>query len=262
MKHTQTHTVQIVRHFHKQPKNWKEDKSRRGDLWIRTARESYIVDTSIGLAAAAAHASLYSNDKKAGAVARKLAKDKVLQYVSAFTNFKEHEIVAACAEAEGTLDVFFLEHMKHRIDEACASNPALVKSRVATEVYERLSVAIQRANADGVICWRYSEIGSAIQDSDSDPVLSALNSAPINMAECDRDLRQAGVAAEQAEVEAEAAAEAECGGSVAGRQTSMRAEGESVGAGSSGVAPYGTVPPRVRGFSRPEARARVSAGAN
>ena len=80
------------------------------------------------------------------------------------------------------------------------------------------------------------------------------------MAECDRDLRQAGVAVEQAEVEAEAAAEAESGGSVAGRQT--RAEGESVGAGSSGVAPYGTVPPRVRGFSRPEARARVSAGAN
>ena len=59
---------------------------------------------------------------------------------------------------------------------------------------ERLSVAIQRANADGVIGWRYSEYGSALYDSNSDPVFAALSSAPIDMAECDRDLR-GGVAA-------------------------------------------------------------------
>ena len=113
-----------------------------------------------------------------------------MQYISTFTNFKEHEIVAACAEAEGTLDVFLLDFIKRRIGDACDNNPALVRSRVATEVYERLSVAIQRANADGVIGLRFSEYGSALLNSDSDPVFAALNSAAINLAECDRDLRQ------------------------------------------------------------------------
>jgi hypothetical protein len=46
---------------------------------------------------------------------------------------------------------------------------ALTRSRIAAEVYERLSVAIQRANADGVISWRYSEYGSALHNSESDP---------------------------------------------------------------------------------------------
>jgi len=206
---------EIVRHFHKQPKKWKEDGLRRGDLWIRTSTESYIIDTSLGLAAAASNASAYSNSPRAGAVARKLAKDKVLQYVSAFINFKEHEIVPACAEAEGTLDVFFLDFMKRRIGDACDNNPALVRSRVAAEVYERLSVAIQRAGADGVINWRYAEYGSTLHDSNSDPVFAALNSAAINLAECDRDLIRGvpaagagGVAAGHAAAEEEGEGEA------------------------------------------------------
>jgi hypothetical protein len=244
---------EIVRHFHKQPKNWKEDRFRRGDLWIRTAKESYIIDTSIGLAAAAAHTSLFSKDTRAGAVARKLAKDKVLQYISAFTNFKQHEIIAACAEAEGTLDVFFLDFLKRRIDEACDSNPALIKQRVATEVYERLSVAIQRANADGVISWRYSEFGSSLHDSDSDPVFAALNSAPINLAECDRDLRR-GQGAEAVAVAEEGAEEAVAVAVAgAGAEEAAAAEADT---GGSGAALYGTVPPHeTGGFSRPEAGA-------
>lgn len=225
---------EIVRHFHKQPKNWKEDRFRRGDLWIRTSKESYIIDTSIGMAAAAAHKSLITKKTGAGAVARKLAKDKVLQYISAFTNFKQHEIIAACAEAEGTLDVFFLDFIKQRIEEACDNNPALIRSRVAAEVYERLSVAIQRANADGVISWRYSEYGNEIYDTASDPVFAALNSETINLAECDRDLiRKTGTAAAAAaepegpaeQVEAEEQREQEAAaapsGGPAGRATSQ-----------------------------------------
>jgi hypothetical protein len=183
---------EIVRHFHKQPTTWKEDRFRRGDIWVRTSTESYIIDTSIGMAAAAAYKSLITKTTGAGVVARKLAKDKVLQYISAFNNFKQHEIIAACAEAEGTIDVFFLDFIKRRIEGACDNNPALTRSRVAAEVYERLSVAIQRANADGVISWRYSEYGSALHNSDSDPVFAALNSANINLAECDHDMIQGG----------------------------------------------------------------------
>jgi hypothetical protein len=74
---------EIVRHF--QPKNWKEGRFRRGDIWERTATESYIVDTSIGMAAAAAYKSLLTKTTGAGVVARRLAKDKVLQYISAVT---------------------------------------------------------------------------------------------------------------------------------------------------------------------------------
>ena len=46
----------------------------------------------------------------------------------------------------------------------------------------------QRAGADGVINWRYAEYGNTLHDSNSDPVFAALNSAAINLAECDRDL--------------------------------------------------------------------------
>ena len=133
---------------------------------------------------------------KAGVVARKLAKDKTLQYVSAYKNFKEHEIVPICAEAEGTMDVFTLTFLKRRINDACDNNPALVRSTVAAEVYERMSCALQRANADGVINWRYAEYGSALYNSDADPVHAALNSPAIDLAECDSDLRkEKGVAA-------------------------------------------------------------------
>ena len=211
---------EIVRHFHKQPKNWKEDARRRGDLWVRTATESYIIDTSVGLAGAARADQLANANTMAGVVARKLRKDKILQYITAFTNFKEHEIMAFCAEAEGCLDTVAVKFMKRRIDDACDSNPALIRSRVAAEVYERLSVAVQRANADGVISWRYTEYGKTLYDSDSDPVFAALNSAPINLAECDRDLRRGGragaaaVAAAAAAAGAALAEEGEEGGAV------------------------------------------------
>ena len=121
---------------------------------MRTATESYIIDTSVGLAGAARADQLANANTMAGVVARKLRKDKILQYITAFTNFKEHEIMAFCAEAEGCLDTVAVKFMKRRIDDACDSNPALIRSRVAAEVYERLSVAVQRANADGVISWR------------------------------------------------------------------------------------------------------------
>ena len=181
---------EIVRHFHKQSKDWKKDARRRGDLWVRTSSESYIIDTSIGLAAAASAPT--AANTKAGVVARKLAKDKTLQYVSAYKNFKEHEIVPISAEAEGTMDVFTLTFLKRRINDACDNNPALVRSTVAAEVYERMSCALQRANADGVINWRYAEYSSALYNSDAlaDPVHAALNSPAIDLAECDSDLRK------------------------------------------------------------------------
>jgi hypothetical protein len=176
------------------------------------------------MAAAAQYSSTKYNTTKAGAVARKLAEDKVLQYISAFTNFKKHEIIAACAEAEGAIDVFFLDFIKRRIEDGCESNPALIRSRVATEVYERLSVAIQRANADGVIGWRYAEFGESLSNSDTDPVFAALNSAPINLAECDSDLRRGGD-----EVEEEAGGLVADG--VAGGPGAARGDSEAEAAG-------------------------------
>ena len=178
----------IVNHFHKQPKDWKRDGRRRGDLHVRTATENYIIDTSVGLAAAASAPA--AANTKAGVVARKLAKDKVVQYISTFTNFKEHEIVPCCAEAEGSLDVFFEKFIQRRIDDGWLNNPTRPKSTIAAEVYARLSTALQRGNADGVINWRYAECGEAIHDADSDPVRAALNSPAIDLAECDRDLRK------------------------------------------------------------------------
>ena len=57
-------------------------------------------------------------------------------------------------------------------------------------VYARLSVALQRANADGAINWRYAEVGEAVFGSDYDTVHAALNSPPRDLSQCDSDLRE------------------------------------------------------------------------
>ena len=93
------------------------------------------------------------------------------------------------------MDVFTLSFLKRRIDDACDNNPARNRSTVAAEVYERMPCALQRANADGVINWRYAEYGSALYNTDADPVHAALNSSAINLAECDSDLRKEAVVA-------------------------------------------------------------------
>ena len=38
--------------------------------------------------------------RKEGVVGQKLARDKVVQYMSKYLDFNEHEIVPACAEVE------------------------------------------------------------------------------------------------------------------------------------------------------------------
>ena len=63
------------------------------------------------------------------------------------------------------------------------------KSVMAGQVYARLSVALQRANADGVLNWRYAEVGEALFEADFDTVHAALNSSPRDLSECDADLR-------------------------------------------------------------------------
>ena len=207
----------IVRHFHKQPKNWKQDGWRRGDLHVRTATMNYIIDTSVGLAAAASAPA--AANTKAGVVAQKLARDKVVQYVSTYRDFKEHEIVPACAEGEGALDLGFQKFLQQRIDDGWFINPTRPKSVVAAEVYARLSTALQRGNADGVINWRYAECGEAIHDADSDPIRAALNSPAIDLRTCDMDLRsRRGIAAGGVAVAGGEAAEgalAEAGGELA-----------------------------------------------
>jgi hypothetical protein len=179
----------IVKHFHKQPHDWKKDGRRRGDLRVRTATAHYIIDTSVGLAAAASAPS--AANKQAGVVARKLAKAKVVEYTGAFKNFRPHEIMPFCVEAEGTWDFAALDFMKARItdffDNGDQSTP---KSVVADRVFSRLAVALQRANGYGVLNWRYAEAGEGIYGSDFDTVHAALNSAVVSLANCDADLRE------------------------------------------------------------------------
>ena len=178
----------LVQHFHKQPHNWKQDSKRRADLHIRTDTENYIIDTSLGLAAAASAPA--AANTKAGVVARKLAEDKVVYYTSTFKNLKRHEIIPFCAEGEGALDIFAFKFLQRRIEDGWVLNASLPRSVLAAEIYAAISVSIQRSGADGVLNWRYSEFGKSIHDSAADPVHAALNSSPIDIAECDRDLRR------------------------------------------------------------------------
>jgi hypothetical protein len=185
----------VVRDLHKQPRDWKKDARRRGDLLVRTALRTYIVDTSV--CTAAAESAPPASNHKAGVFARQLAVAKVILYVSKFWNFKEHEIVAFCAEAEGTLDVGALDFVKALIQIWWDnSDKVLPKSVMASTVYARLSVALQRANADGAINWRYTEVGEEVFGRDFNTVHAALNSPPRDLSKCDRDLCEAVAVAE------------------------------------------------------------------
>jgi hypothetical protein len=180
----------IVQHFHKQPRDWKKDARRRGDLHVQTPTANYIIDTSIGSAAAESAPPAANN--KAGVVAKQLADQKVVHYTSKYVNFKRHEIVPACAEAEGAFDFGFLKFVQHEIDMGHSNTDGVVpKSVIASGVYSRLSVALQRANADGVLNWRYTEYGEALWDGPCDRVIAALDNAPQDLSECDSDLRVA-----------------------------------------------------------------------
>jgi hypothetical protein len=177
----------IVRHFHKQPYNWKKHARDRGDLHVRTSTENYIIDTTIGSAAAASAPSAANHT--AGVVAEKLAKGKVVHYTSTFKGFKQHEIVGLAAEAEGALALVSFKFVQRRVDDWHSdSDKTIPKSVVASQTYARLSVSLQRANADGVLWWRYAEIGEALYDGDFDTVHASLNSAPHNLLTCDADL--------------------------------------------------------------------------
>jgi hypothetical protein len=92
---------------------------------------------------------------------------------------KRHEIVPACAEAEKAFDFGFLRFVQHEIDMVHSNTNGVVpKSVIASGVYSRLSVALQRANADGVLNWRYTEYGEALWDGPCDRVIAALDNAP------------------------------------------------------------------------------------
>jgi hypothetical protein len=187
----------IVRHFHKQPFDWKKDARRRGDLQVRTEKENYIVDTSIGLAAAASAPP--ASNTKAGGVAELLEKKKVAWYTGKFKGFGKHHLVAFCGEAEGHLGKVAVSFTKQRIDWWYDSSDQTVpKSVVVSQVWARLSVALQRANGDGVLNWRYAEAGEAVFEADYDTVHAALNSLPRDLLECDRDLRDASAVAQGA----------------------------------------------------------------
>ena len=97
-----------------------------------------------------------------------------------------------CAEAEGTLDVGALNFLKKLIDEGFERSDGVVsKSVMASQVYARISVALQRANADGVLNWRYTEVGEEVLDAPHDTVAAALNNPPRDLSECDKDLWEA-----------------------------------------------------------------------
>jgi hypothetical protein len=107
-----------------------------------------------------------------------------------------------CTEAEGALDVGALDFIKSHIQAWWEnSDQGLPKSVMASSVYARLAVALQRANADGAIRWRYTEAGEAVYGAEYDTVYAALNSPPRDLLECDRDLRGVAVmsAAEESE---------------------------------------------------------------
>ena len=175
----------------------------------------------------------------------------------------EHEIIPLCAEAEGTLDFFFFKFIQRRINDGWDANPTRPKSVIATEVYARLSTALQRGNADGAINWRYAEYGDSIFDSNSDPVRNALNSPAINMAECDKDLRERqrrreGAAEGAGQMAGAAVAAPEAGAPAPARGVDGPSAAAAAGVGGGG-ATYGTVLPQGGRFSRPESPAGVAA---
>jgi hypothetical protein len=128
--------------------------------------------------------------REAGAAANASVKLKDGKYTQKFKGVRPGVNFFACAaEAHGTLHNLFFTVLRELVDNKYSESQAVPKSVLASRLYERIGVALQKGNAQGILSFRYTEIDVPEGDNaKQDAVMAALYTRLLSLADCDADL--------------------------------------------------------------------------
>ena len=178
----------VVRHCKLRAVNHAKSSRCRADLLVTDSEGLYIYDFVVSNAAAAS-APVAANSKS-GIVADKSVKAKDAKYTKKFKGVKPGINFFACgAESHGCLHPLFVSVLRELVDrkEDSGSDWDTPKSVHASRLFERIGVALQQGNAQGILDFRYKEI-DAPENAEYDAVMGALNTKLLSLADCDADL--------------------------------------------------------------------------
>jgi hypothetical protein len=114
---------------------------------------------------------------KSGVVADLSVKAKVAKYTKKFKGVLPGANFFACgAESHGCLHPLFVSVLRQLVDrkEEDGFDRDTPKSVHASRLFERIGVALQKGNAQGILDFRYKEI-DAPENAEYDAVIGALN---------------------------------------------------------------------------------------
>jgi hypothetical protein len=181
----------IVRHCKLSAVDHAKSHKCRADLLVTDANGARIFDFVVSNAAATS--SPVSANRKTGVVAQREVDAKNRKYSASFNGIRPGENFFACAaESHGCLHPLFLSFLRELVDikDDTGLEKETPKSVHASRLYERIGVALQRGNAQGILDFRYSEV-DAPETAEHDAVIEALNTKFLSLADCDADLRVA-----------------------------------------------------------------------
>jgi len=189
----------VVRHCKLSAKDHAKSHRCRADVLVTNAVGARIFDFVVSNAAAASAPTAAKN--KSGVVAQREVQAKNRKYTTSFNGVRPGENFFACAaEAHGCLHPLFLSVLRDLIDikDDAGLEKETPKSVHASRLYERIGVALQRGNAQGILDFRYLEI-DAPETAEQDAVIGSLYSRILSLADCDVDLRIADALADGVE---------------------------------------------------------------
>jgi hypothetical protein len=172
-------------------KDYSKDGRRRADVLITDpdgARTYDFVVSNAAASSAPAGALL-----KAGTTADRSVKQKNRKYQRKFHGVRPGENFFACAaESHGALDKLFFYALRDLVETKVGTGSDIPKSILASRLYERIGVALQKGNAQGILAFRYAEMDQPedMEAAKRDAVMDKLTTKTVlSLATCDADLQ-------------------------------------------------------------------------
>ena len=181
----------MVHHCRFQAKDYSKDGRRRADVLVTDSESARTYDFVVTNAAAPSAPDTAL--REAGAAANASVKLKDRKYTQKFKGVRPGVNFFACAaESHGTLHNLFFTVLRELVDNKYSESQAVPKSVLASRLYERIGVALQKGNAQGILSFRYTEIDVPEGDNaKQDAVMGALYTGLLSLADCDADLASA-----------------------------------------------------------------------
>jgi hypothetical protein len=181
----------LVRHCKLKAVNHGKSRRCRADVMATDADGILIYDFVVSNAAAASAPA--AAKAKSGVVADLSVKAKVLKYTKKFKGVLPGANFFACgAKSHGCLHPLFVSVLRQLVDrkEEDGFDRDTPKSVHASRLFERIGVALQKGNAQGILDFRYKEIDAPenANIAEYDAVIGALNTKLLSLADCDADL--------------------------------------------------------------------------